>query len=44
MLNGDGKENCIKINRSNYQKNKFAPAGRFLPFFAVILHNCNAVL
>ena len=29
MLNGDGTENGIKINRSNWQKNKFARAVRF---------------
>ena len=29
---------------SNKQKNKFARAARFLPFFAVVLHNYNAVL
>ena len=63
MLNGEGNENGIKINRSNYQKkkqigcaahffliiskkkkNKFVRATRFLSFFAVVLHNCNAAL
>ena len=28
----------------NQQKNKFARAARFLSFFAVVLHNYNAVL
>ena len=40
MLNGDGNENGIKINRSNQQKNKFARAAHFLVhFFAVVLHD-----
>ena len=29
MLNGEGNENGIKINKSNQQKNKFARAARF---------------
>ena len=36
MLNGDGNENGIKINRSHQQKNKFARAAHFfsnLPLF-----------
>ena len=32
MLNGDGNESGIKINRSNRQKNKFARAARFFVF------------
>ena len=47
MLNEDGNENGIKINRSNNQKknkNKFARAGSFLSFFTVVLRKCNAVL
>ena len=44
MLNEDGNENGIKFNRSNQQKNKFARVARFLSFFAVVLHNYNAVL
>ena len=43
MLNGDGNENCIKINRSNSQK-KIARAAPFLSFFAVIWHNYDAVI
>ena len=37
MLNGEGNENGLKINRSNQQKkkNKFARAARFLSFFAL---------
>ena len=34
MLNGDGNENGIKINRCNQQKNKFASAAHF--FFLII--------
>ena len=45
MLNGDGTENGIKINRSNWQKTKFLHVqDTFLSFFAVVLHDCNAVL
>ena len=40
MLNGDGNENGIKINRSNLQKNEFAGAA---PFF-VFLCRCFARL
>ena len=29
---------------SNFQKKQFARAARFLSFFVVVLHNCNAVL
>ena len=59
MLNVDGNENGIKINRSNQQKNKlhvqhtfFSYQQRktnlhvqhaFLSFFAVVLHDYNAV-
>ena len=43
MLNGDGNENGIKINRPNKQKkNKFAlEAYFFVHFFAVVLHDYN---
>ena len=34
MLNGNGNENGIKINRCNQQKNKFASAAHF--FFLII--------
>ena len=45
MLNGDGTENGIKINRSNWQKTKFLHVqDTFLSFFAVVLHDYNAVL
>ena len=44
MLNGEGNENGIKINRSNKQKKQIARAARFLSFFAVVLHNYRAVL
>ena len=45
MLNGDGNENGIKINRSNYQKKtNLHVQHAFLSFFAVVLHDYNAVL
>ena len=34
---------CSTLFFSNQQKNKFAGAARFLSFFAVVLHNYNAV-
>ena len=33
MLNGDGNENGIKFNRSNWHKNEFARAAHF--FFSI---------
>jgi len=45
MLNGDGNEDGNKINRSKWQKNKFAGAAPFfVHFFAVVLDDCSAVL
>ena len=46
MLNGDGNENGIKINRFNYQKKEtnLHVHHAFLSFFAVVLHDYNAVL
>ena len=44
MLNGDGNENGVKINRSIKLAIKIARAARFLSFFAVVLHNYNSVL
>ena len=42
MLNGEGSVNGIKINKSKYQKNKFARAARsFVHFFAIVLHDYN---
>ena len=35
---------CSTLLFSNQQKNKFARAARFLSFFAVVLHNYDAVL
>ena len=32
MIDGDGNENGIKVNRSNWQKNKFARAARLFVF------------
>ena len=29
MIDGDGNENGIKVNRSNWQNNKFPRAARF---------------
>ena len=43
MVNGDSNENGIKINRSNYQKKIWTCSALFLPFFAVVLHDYNAV-
>ena len=41
----DGSGNGNKINRSNLsKKNKFALAHFFVHFFAVVLHDYNAVL
>ena len=34
MLTGDGTENAIKINRSNWQKNKFSRAAHFFSYLA----------
>ena len=40
MLNGYCNENGIKINRSNWQKTKFARAAHFfVHFFGVVLHD-----
>ena len=43
MLNGDGNENGIKINRPNRQKKKkiALEACFFVHFFAVVLHDYN---
>ena len=42
MLNGDDNENGIKI--IIISKKQIARAAHFLSFFAVVLHNYNAVL
>ena len=46
MLNGDGNENGIKISKKKLakKKKKIARASRFLSFFAIVLHNYDAVI